>query len=104
MLTTVRAASRAFSRRIFYRRYIVSAAAVLSVAVLAGVGGPTRLAEAAAWQGPFCRLWQGPSEDLWQGPVQMRGPPELALGPAAAVVWGLGGLAAVLARRGGIEL
>ena len=107
MLTTVRAASRAFSRRIFYRRYIVSAAAVFSVAVLAGVGGPTRLAEAAAWQGPPCRLWQGPPEDLWQGPVQMRGPPappELALGPAAAVVWGLGGLAAVLARRGGIEL
>ena len=63
---------------------------------------PRAAVRPAAWQGPPCDLWQGPPEDLWQGPVLIRAPPaspELALGPAAAVVWGLGGLAAALARR-----
>ena len=79
------------------------AAAMLAAAGLAaaGLARPCRV-PTAAWQGPPCRLWQGPPEDLWQGPIFARSPPappEAALGPAAAVVWGLGGLAAALAQR-----
>jgi len=83
------------------RRRCPAGALAAAMLVAAGLARPCRV-PTAAWQGPPCRLWQGPPEDLWQGPILARSPPappEAALGPAAAVVWGLGGLAAALARR-----
>jgi len=66
-------------------------------ALLAHIAVPTARCAAYEWLGPPAPEWQGPPENTWQGPVLAL--PETTLGPAAAVVWGLGGLIAAMSRR-----